>query len=347
MPQERQSNFELLRIIAIVFVVTMHILGKWWNTTSVVNSQLIVLANAVGNTCVILFMLISGYFGMKLRGSKLYHLQFVALTYSLPVLVLSYLYAGGLADIGGGKLLIRSIFPLMGSFNWFISIYAAIYALSPFLNKTIDALNRREFQLLLLLLVFLFYIAPTFLIRTFMNDTGKNIGCLTTLYFLGRYLRLYGIPQWFLCRRALKFFTIAAFVYVVNGALTYLSGQHTGYFSYDHSIFELLLSLLIFSWAAEWNFRSKVVNRLATYAFPLCLGNNVILLLLSSYITPLADTYWCWAALPVILAICFVVIIIYEEIRAWLLTPVEHFIYRHLERWGLRAYEKWMAANPS
>lgn len=102
MPQERQSNFELLRIIAIVFVVTMHILGKWWNTTSVVNSQLIVLANAVGNTCVILFMLISGYFGMKLRGNKLYHLHFVAITYSIPMLIISYLHTGGLAEIGGG-----------------------------------------------------------------------------------------------------------------------------------------------------------------------------------------------------------------------------------------------------
>lgn len=101
MPQERQSNFELLRIISVVFIIAMHVLGQWRGAISVVNSQLNVLVNAVGNTGVMSFMLISGYFGMKFRGSKLYHLHFVALTYSLPVLILSYLYAGGLAEIGG------------------------------------------------------------------------------------------------------------------------------------------------------------------------------------------------------------------------------------------------------
>jgi surface polysaccharide O-acyltransferase-like enzyme len=96
MQKERQSAFELLRIIAQIMIVYYHILLIGiYPTSGIPFYKALWLPLHIG---VPLFVMISGYFEIKpsVRGFvKLIGLVFVL---SLPVMVMDYL------EVGGGKI---------------------------------------------------------------------------------------------------------------------------------------------------------------------------------------------------------------------------------------------------
>lgn len=73
----RLSNFELLRLICIFGIISMHTLGYVNNEVCGMNLFIGVLINTVFNMGVTIFMLISGYFGIKnlLKNFSLFGLQ--------------------------------------------------------------------------------------------------------------------------------------------------------------------------------------------------------------------------------------------------------------------------------
>ena len=67
----RKSNFELLRLFCIFGIVVMHAMGNIDTSLSVWNTESHIFVNALFNTGVTCFILISGYFGIKFRLEKL------------------------------------------------------------------------------------------------------------------------------------------------------------------------------------------------------------------------------------------------------------------------------------
>lgn len=65
MAATRHSGLECLRIISIILIVSMHILGNTFHTSNWLNKEFILFINTLGNTGVTLFILISGYFGIR------------------------------------------------------------------------------------------------------------------------------------------------------------------------------------------------------------------------------------------------------------------------------------------
>ena len=72
MSKERLSNIELLRLLAILFIVMMHAAGLLIGTDHLPNRIVLTAINAVGNMGVTVFILISGYFGIHFRWSRLW-----------------------------------------------------------------------------------------------------------------------------------------------------------------------------------------------------------------------------------------------------------------------------------
>jgi len=83
MSKERLSNIELLRLLAILFIVMMHAAGLLIGTDHLPNRIVLTAINAVGNMGVTVFILISGYFGIHFRWSRLWTFWAMALCYSL------------------------------------------------------------------------------------------------------------------------------------------------------------------------------------------------------------------------------------------------------------------------
>ena len=70
-------------MIAIFLIATMHAMGQVFDTTSLINRELIVFINSFANTGVSLFILISGYFGIKFKKERLFGIIGIVLFYSL------------------------------------------------------------------------------------------------------------------------------------------------------------------------------------------------------------------------------------------------------------------------
>ena len=191
--KSRQSNFELLRIIAIIMIIAHHFAyhSEMQFDTSVIGvnrlwSQFLMYGGHIGLD---VFVLISGYFlveSKRINLSKIVRIWIMMFTYS----VLSY----SLLKILGIKVDIlddfrfRIFFPVSMEIWPFASAYCGLMVLYPFVNKLIKSLSKNSFRALLMILLIFWSVIPTFTKATF----GCNyLMWMITLYMIAGYIKLY------------------------------------------------------------------------------------------------------------------------------------------------------------
>lgn len=95
MPETRNSSIEALRLLAIFGIVVMHVNGPLLSTAFGMNSIWVQIENSIFNCGVSVFILISGYFGIKRTSRKILLLEFSALLYSIVGSLLAFMHEGG------------------------------------------------------------------------------------------------------------------------------------------------------------------------------------------------------------------------------------------------------------
>lgn len=179
----RQSNFELLRIVAMMFVLLVHAdflsLGAPTATDFIdnpANAWTRTLFESMTIVCVNVFVLISGWFGITANLKGLTSFLFQCLFYSIGIFVITLIC--GYSKITGAGLM--ECFFLSGGY-WFVRTYLMLYILSPILN------NFSNFSLFSQrLILILFFIVQTFY-GFFGGDTTYTLG-MTVIPFIGLYL---------------------------------------------------------------------------------------------------------------------------------------------------------------
>ena len=282
MQKPRQSNYELLRLAAIVLIVAMHTWGYAFTTTDTVTQGILLLVNAVGNTGVTLFVLLSGWFGIRFSTGKLLRLVFVVLTYS----VLTYGLQTGLGTESLTAAGIRkALLPLLSGKYWFMTCYATLFCLSPWLNRAADNLPKRDFGLLLAVAAFFFLAVPTLQLADPTHDGGKGFVNMTLAYMAGRYLHRHGWPH-LLDRHGMAIASGAvAAILLLNGGITAVTGHLCNTFARDNNLLVFTAALGIFRLIGRWHFSAESVNYLAGFAFPLYLTNSTVIALFSPWLT--------------------------------------------------------------
>lgn len=91
------------------------------------------------------------------------------------------------------KILVKSLFPLSAGNYWYITSYMLIMLFCDYINEAIETLNKKNFEKLLILMFGVFSFLPTIIQLHIMNDGGKGILNMLLIYFIGGYLRKYGI----------------------------------------------------------------------------------------------------------------------------------------------------------
>ena len=160
----RNSNHELLRLIAMYMIVFIHAnmyLGNFCtgNTGLFFNG----LVNGVCNIGVSCFVLISGYYGIKFNIRKLVKMECMMIFFSLLETVILYVVMP--EQLQGAALLeqmVKSFLPFITRKYWFYSCYVCLFLLSGYIQKLIDYLDQKGFKNLLVLLLVLFSVLPTF-----------------------------------------------------------------------------------------------------------------------------------------------------------------------------------------
>lgn len=329
MAATRQSNLELLRIISIVLIVSMHIGGNAFHTHNLLNKELILAVNTLGNTGVTLFILISGYFGIHFNVRKFFKMIAIVWFYSVfsYLLDITWLHS---PHIWTG--LASSLFPILSKKYWFMTCYVVLYCFSPYLNRLVETLPKRSFERLLLVWGFFFVIAPTFLFFEIQNDTGKGVINVTLAYLIGQYLKAYGFPQ--VMKRYIRGILSGSIVaiFVLNNLLTAISGNIILRFARDNNLLIIIASIAIFYQFTRWQFASRTINYLAGYVFALYMLQGFLIRWLHSWYAPYTDSNLFILYFIAALAIICLITLATEWTRRLLLGRLENRLADTVER---------------
>lgn len=222
----RDSNFELLRILAILFIISFHCAweGGFEYPAFCFNKFLVESFHMLGEIGVNLFILISGYhmirgrFKIKKLISLLLQVQF----YNWICVFLCVHFGTLTLD---RRTVFINFFPVTEYKYWFATVYILLYLFSPYINKLLLCLSRKEFQKMLLLCLAVFCIFPT-VYGALKNDTEtlfyyNRFIWLLIVYMIGAYIRLYppvkyvSSAKW-LGISALIFFFMECAIYVME-----------------------------------------------------------------------------------------------------------------------------------
>ena len=184
---ERRSNFEAYRIVCILLIVIMHTFGAG---TGQVNTQLGIFINTVGNIGVTGFVLLSGYFGIRLKGKKLAKMDLMLIFWSLASFAVR-IFIGGLDTVFSMKALLTCFIPVISHKYWFISAYFCLCILSPFINEYLEYVGQKRHKQLIIAAGVLFLLLPTVCFFDQTGDGGKGIVNMILAYVIGRYIGIY------------------------------------------------------------------------------------------------------------------------------------------------------------
>lgn len=213
MSKERSSNIELLRIIAMLGVIVLHInnptIGGALNfaASPSVNKYLLYVGESLFIVGVNVFIAISGFF--LVENQKRNVLRVVELLLQVVLVNIAiYLIRLGL---GNETWTLRSLIGKLLPVNYYAVLYSVIYIISPWLNLLVKRMSLKELARFLSVLLISFSVIPT-AVDVLTEITGNNLYGLSTvgaygsqygytcinfglMYLIGAYVRLSDIQR--------------------------------------------------------------------------------------------------------------------------------------------------------
>ena len=196
MNKGRHVCLDLLRIISMIMIVTLHFINKgglqdifdmhsinYWAVKLIYNMSLVAV------NC---YVLISGYFlvNSKFKLKNIVLLCGEALFWSVGIMLVFIIAHRPI----GGLDMIKSMLPVTMETYWFITAYIIMYALFPFYNIIIKRIDKRAYQLFLIILIIVFSLWKSVMpLSEALKTDGFGIVWLSVLYFIGGYIRIFGL----------------------------------------------------------------------------------------------------------------------------------------------------------
>ena len=257
----RNESIEFLRVIAMLFIVMLHVSGAFANLEAdgTFENALHHSFRSVCFTGVTIFAFISGYFGVKWNGKKFFDYEMMAISFEILVFIFTILFVSSFNI----SVSLRSLFPIAGGCHWYFSAYMIFMLLVKFL---LPAKVVPKSRLILMILLFITYAVQ------FLNKTnGTTFLMFVEIYMIGRCLRLNPI-LWIenhcgkimmvtLPLNAVLFFLAAYFNFLNGKLLQILANNH------NPLIFISAICLFYFFKNHSFNTSSEIFCRLASYMF--------------------------------------------------------------------------------
>ena len=289
--KERNSSFELLRIISMLLIIFHHfsVHGKFvfLGTDSSINRFWIDFTSLGGKLGVNLFVLISGYFlinkdGPLINIKRILRLWGQIFFYSI---IIYFIFVIFLDVPFSASSLFPNLIPVLSKSWWFASTYLVLFLLSPFINMLLTKIDKKTYIFLLLLLIIIWSFIPTILSRSFESN---DLCWFITLYTLAGYIRLYGLnPKFKRTHYLLMFIAFTTITFLSTVILVLLSKKipvlqyYTTYLYAQNRLSMLLMSVTLFMVFVHTTIKhNKFVNLVSSTTFGIYLIHD------SNYVRP-------------------------------------------------------------
>ena len=158
--------------------------------------------------------------------------------------------------------------------------------LSPFLNKLISSMNKREYQKLLIILIICFSII-SILPDAYTLDSSHGYGIIwfVCLYLIAGYIRIYGLPKKIKVNKNF-YYLLIYFIFAIIVTIGMLSldfvGSHLGSetlmnkFIQYNNIFVLMESIALFMFFKQLNIKNTKIIKIVEFIAPLTLAVYLI-----------------------------------------------------------------------
>jgi len=279
---KRQSGIELLRIIAMLQIIYLHVyqygqLGKTANACGDIDGFVVNFVWSLSRAPVDVFIMISGYFMVTSnfdikktlkRGGNVYGAMYF---YSVIIAVIFLLFNPSKLS---AVAVVSAVMPFFSKTWYFLCNYLIILLLSPFINKMLVSLTKKQYLYFMGIIFVVMGVWSTLSEIDGLSEIfdvtkvvdpyfGKSLGGFLLMYIMGGYLRLYvkgkkeksGVKPVYI----IVFFALC----VLDLGLYYLFPQYKhvfGMFNNPIVLFEGAMLVLFFR---DFTFSSKWVNTIA------------------------------------------------------------------------------------
>ena len=255
----RQSNFELLRIFSMLLILLHHFICHGMQA-KVAPPNLMVFVDSFAIIGVNLFLLISGYFKIRLSWKSFFNLVFICMFCKIVHLCIDTFILGISHPMY--EWVLKPIFVVSRSGGWFVQVYFMLMFISPLLNKAIDNLSEKEWkQSLSLLCVISFYLG--WILHNYDDSAGYTLLNFAFVYVIGAAIHHYHFME-----KAKPWQIVLALVIGVTATFggNILVATHDnlrlGFMAYN-SPFVLLTACGVFCMFGKLKIQSKWINRIA------------------------------------------------------------------------------------
>lgn len=257
--KSRQSNFELLRIFAMLLILVHHFICHG-ALSKAVPSNLMSFVDSFTIIGVNLFLLISGYFKIRLTWKAFLNLVFICMFCKVVHLCVDT-FAIGISH-PWYEWVLKSIFVVSRSGGWFVQVYFMLMFVSPMLNKAIENLSENEWRLSLALLSIISFYLGWFL-HNYDDAAGYTLLNFVFIYVIGAAIRYFNIVKWMKAWWLLAALVFGVmFTFVGERVVAAYPNLHVGFMAYN-SPFVILTSCSVFCLFGKMQFQNLCVNKVA------------------------------------------------------------------------------------
>lgn len=265
----RESNIELLRIVAMLLVMVVHACFKSISAptqqeiaVAPIDSFLRFFGESASIICVNVFVIISGWFGIKAKFSRIS--EFVFQVWFFGAFMYLSLLLLGLTEAEGVKGWIK----MMIFFDhWFVKSYIILYLFSPVLNAFIAQASQKQ----LAWLIIAYYSIQTlygFYFEQGWFANGYSPLSFIGLYMLARYIRLYplNVTMFGKWKDILIYLCLTITISLIAFYLTKHGHSYWHMYAYSSPLV-ILSAVYFFLFFSKLSFSSKFINWVAVSCF--------------------------------------------------------------------------------
>ncbi len=334
----RDSNLEALRILSMFMIVCHHIIVHGLGVFNAIDGSMATTAILTSIESffiygVNIFILISGYYGIKLSIRKFIYLCLLVSLYMVLNTVLTFFSTGHIEF----RQIINIFLPVSAAPGWFIFNYFILMLVSPVINKFVDFASKSEYSRQIL--IFIFMLCYLGFVRRHFNG-GYDIWNFILLYLVARYIHVYNLFVNTSPKKSIGVYVLCSIL--IGGIALYMNYLNHPSLSYRilwyNSPLVLTGSLGLFILFRNMKFRNSLVNWIASSVFSVYLVQEGAGLIWSGeYMYNrigemfLSHSLITFAAFIIVYIIClFVTAIVLDKlfkiIISYIIEPVTHIL---------------------